>query len=86
MSSRCCRSRNGREEETNNSRIQNQEQEQETEQESRVILRGIGNNDVNIAIDNVSVAVAVLATFGLLTGTLDGDALRSYLDRLIARE
>lgn len=83
-----CRSHYARRMENENAQNQTQlqSQDQDADQESRVILRGIGNNDVNITIDNVSVAVAILASFGLLTGALDGDTLRTYLDRLTAKQ
>lgn len=61
---------------------QAQAQNQTQDQDQKNVFREIGN--VNIKIDNENIAVAVLAILAFLTGSLDGDGIRSLLDRFTA--
>ena len=61
---------------------QEQEQEQEQDQNVRSILRNIGNNTVTVDIDNDSIAVAILASFGCMAGVVEPALLMSCIDRI----
>ena len=65
---------------------QTQEQEQEQDQDVKSILRDIGNNTVTVDIDNDSIAVAILASLGYLTGAMDAQTLRTYVDKFAAKK
>lgn len=88
MSRRCCYSRHRVEPQLSlrAGQVQGQAQDQDQDQDQYVrnIFRDIGNGDVHVEIDNVSVAVAVLVALGFATGVIDAQALRGYLDRLLA--
>ena len=62
--------------------LQAQLQAQDQDIYSRTILRDIGNNEINITIDNENILVAVLVLVKvLLGGDPDVCALRTYLEQ-----
>lgn len=62
--------------------LQAQLQAQDQDINSRTILREIGNNTINVTIDNENILVAVLVLVEvLLGGDPDVSALRTYLEQ-----
>ena len=62
--------------------LQAQLQAQDQDINSRTILRDIGNNTINITVDNENILVAVLVLVEvLLGGDPDVSALRTYLEQ-----
>jgi len=68
-----------------NNQIQDQTQvaDQDQDQYLRTIFRNIGNGDVRVHVDNVSVAVAVLASIGVALGALAPEELQGLVGRLL---
>lgn len=61
---------------------QTQLQAQDQDINSRTILRDIGNNTINVTVDNENILVAVLVLVEvLLGGNPDVSALRTYLEQ-----
>jgi hypothetical protein len=63
-----------------------QDQDQDQDQNVRSIFRNIGNNTVNIDVDNDNVLVAVLVLLGGLNGTIATDELRAYIDKIVTKK
>lgn len=59
-----------------------QSQGQEQDQNLRTIVKDIGNNTINITVDNENILVAVLVLVEVLRGGYpDVSALRTYLEQ-----
>ncbi len=74
-------SRMEQENEQAQAQVQAQAQAQDQDQNQRNVFREIGN--VHIDIDNENILVAVLVVVAVLTGSLDGTAVQSLLDRFV---
>ncbi len=63
---------------------QEQDQDNDQDQDLKTILKNIGNgnNHTYIKNDYDGLALAILVAAGSLLGTVDGDTLRTYIDRL----